>query len=165
MSSFWDSFGEHYVSKYTCFYFLVAHEVDMEMAINSETSSSPSVRGTSTSYLCPALGTLLEGRHDLIVCTCFPVTYAVPLHVLTSLICPGFALFKGYFVGSHYMYLSCPCMSVSWAFLPSFCWERSGFTVGRTVWRRSPCVTDLHAHLAQLSDPRSSRRDSAHAVC
>lgn len=36
------------------------------------------MRGTGTSYLCPALGTLLDGCHDLIVCTCFPVTYAAP---------------------------------------------------------------------------------------
>lgn len=69
------------------------------------------MRGTGTSYLYPALGTLLEGCHD-IACTCFPVAYTAPacsnlfdLSIFTVLMLYFFASV------SHYMYLSCPCMS------------------------------------------------------
>lgn len=105
------------------------------------------------------------------------------LHVLTSLICPFLTLCGGIFAGTC-VTLDVPQLPVHvmrWALLFSFWWSGQDSHCCRSyvrhinttssdcllpifdAWHRCPCDW-LHAHLAQLSDPRSSRRDSAHAV-
>lgn len=139
------------------------------------------MRSTGASYPCPAQGTLLDGCHDLIVCTCFLVACAAPacsdLSDLSNFYC-----ICGMYVGhvSHEMYLSCLCMPMSHELSVLILMQSSHIQLLQKLrkhkhdlfwlcssnfdpWHRRLCDW-LHAHLAQLSDPRSSRGDSAHAV-
>lgn len=156
-------------------------------SINRERRSRPSVRGTGMLYPCPALGCLPDGCHVLIVCTCLALASAAltcpeareiclvilftlmwplinrvrPLKTTSGLHCLFMRILKASSERCGY----CSDQGLKSAAAPSKMTFDPAvfFSVFGTCHH---CLCDwVRARRAQISGLRSSRRDSAHAVC